>query len=129
MMAVMKASYIKFKNQIMSLKNNAEKLARIWIEGWIAGKPDDIPLAENFTHSSPFGTVSGREKYLEWVKPLADKNVAALKILKTVGEEDEAAMWFEMKTPNSVVQCCDWVQTKDGRIVAINSFYDATGLC
>jgi len=112
----------------MSLKNDAEKLARIWIESWIAGKPDEIPLAKDFTHSSPFGTVSGRKKYLEWVKPLADKNVASLKILKTVGKDNEAAIWFEMKTPNSVVQCCDWVQTKDGEIVSINSFYDATDL-
>jgi len=73
----------------MPSKNEAEKLARVWIEGWIAGKPDDIPLAKNFTHSSPFGTVSGREKYLKRVKPLAAKNVASLKILKTLGKDDE----------------------------------------
>ena len=112
----------------MSMESDAEKLARIWIEGWVAGKPDDIPLAKNFTHSSPLGTISGREKYLEWVKPLAAKNVESLKILKTASKDDEAAIWFEMKTPDSVVQCCDWVQTKDGEIVAINSFYDETDL-
>ncbi len=112
----------------MPSKNGAEKLARVWIEGWIAGKPDDIPLAKNFSHSSPFSTVSGREKYLEWVKPLAAKNVASLKILKTLGGEDEAVIWFEMMTPNGVMQCCDWVQTKNGEIVAINSFNDATSL-
>jgi len=112
----------------MPIKSEVEKLASIWIDYWIAGKPDEIPLAENFTHLSPFGTVSGREKYLEWVKPLAAKNVASLKIFKTLGKGDEAVIWFEMKTPNSVVQCCDWVHTIDSEIVSINSFYDATDL-
>mgnify|MGYP000547230663 CR=1 FL=1 len=112
----------------MSIKSEAEKLDRVWVEGWIAGKPDKIPFAENFKHSSPLGTVSGSEKFLEWVKPLAAKNVASLKILKTIGGNNEAVLCFEMKTPNSVVQCGDWVHTKDGVIIAINSFYDATGL-
>ncbi|MBT8401194.1 MAG: nuclear transport factor 2 family protein [Rhodothermia bacterium] len=112
----------------MSTVNEAERLALAWIEGWIRGTPDEIPLAARFTHSSPFGVVAGREKYLEWVKPLAAKNVASLKILRTVGSETEAAIWFEMTTPQGTIPCCDWVQVKNGEIVAVNSFYDATDL-
>ncbi|TQV85977.1 nuclear transport factor 2 family protein [Aliikangiella coralliicola] len=106
----------------------SEKLARAWIDGWNAGKPDDIPLATDFVHSSPFGTVSGREKYLDWVRPLAEKNVTSLKIIRTVSSDSESAIWFEMGTPNGVVQCCDWVKIERGKIIAINSFYDATNL-
>ena len=112
----------------MSTKNTAEQLARVWIDRWNKGKPDQIPLAPEFTHSSPFGVVSGRDKYLEWVKPLAAKNVTSLNVLKTLGDGNEAVIWFEMMTPNGLVQCCDWVQAKDEEIVAITSFYDATGL-
>lgn len=108
--------------------NNAERLARAWIEGWNAGKPDDIPLAANFSHSSPFGTVSGRETYLAWVKPLAEKNVMSLQINRTLGNDNEAVIWFEMMTPNGLVQCCDWVQIQNNEIMAITSFYDASGL-
>lgn len=112
----------------MSSHNEAEMLARAWIEGWIAGTPDEIPLVADFTHSSPFGVVKGREKYLEWVKPLSAKNVTSLKIVKTLGREDEAAIWFEMMTPKGLVLCCDWVHTKNSKIVSIQSFYDATDL-
>ena len=104
--------------------NKAVQLAKTWIEAWNEGKPDDIPLAENFTHSSPFGTVSGREKYLNWVKPLAAKNVASLKIIRILGDENEAAVWFEMKTQGSVVRTVDWLQTQGGEISSITSFYD-----
>lgn len=112
----------------MSTLHEAERLARAWIEGWIRGTPDQIPLADHFVHSSPFGVVSGREKYLEWVKPLAAENVASLEILRTVGNESEAAIWFEMTTPRATIPCCDWVEVEGGEIVAVNSFYDATEL-
>ena len=112
----------------MAIENEAERLARAWIDGWIAGKPDEIPLARDFTHSSPFGVVTGREKCLAWVKPLAAKNVTTLEIVKTLSGDGESAIWFEMGTPNGLVQCCDWVQTANEEIVAITSFYDATDL-
>lgn len=112
----------------MSITNEAERLARAWINGWNAGKPDEIPLASNFKHSSPFGVVKGREKYLEWVKPMAAENVTSLKIVKTLGGDGEAVIWFEMMTPRGLVQCCDWVQTENKEILAITSFFDATDL-
>jgi len=107
---------------------DAERLARAWIQGWIDGKPDDIPLAENFTHSSPFGTVSGRQKYLDWVKPLAEKNVQELSIVKTLGDDTEAVIWFEMTGPEGPVPSVDWIHTENGEITAIHSFYDASSV-
>jgi len=95
----------------VSAQNEAERLARAWIGGWNAGKPDEIPLARDFTHASPFSVVSGREKYLAWVKPLAARNVVSLNIVKTLGGDSESVIWFEMMTPGGLVQMCDWVET------------------
>ena len=61
----------------MSSREEAERLARAWINGWIEGTPDEIPLAEDFVHSSPFGVVRGRKRYLDWVKPLAAQSVSS----------------------------------------------------
>lgn len=107
---------------------SALNLATIWIERWNEGAPDSIPLAEDFAHTSPFGRVEGREKYLEWVKPLAAKNVTELRILRTLSSGNEAVIHFEMETPNGPVQVCDWVVVADGEIKEIHSFYDATEL-
>lgn len=106
----------------------AETLARLWIERWNAGDPDSIPLARGFKHTSPFGCVEGREEYLEWVKPLAARNVAELRIVRTLGGGDEAVIHFEMETPQGPIQVCDWVVARDGEITEIHSFYDATDL-
>ncbi|NNF52110.1 MAG: nuclear transport factor 2 family protein, partial [Gammaproteobacteria bacterium] len=107
---------------------SAEQLARAWIDGWNAGTPEQIPLSPDFAHTSPFGTVSGRERYLEWVRPLAAKNVTSLKIIRTLSHGDQCAIWFEMGTPNGAVAVCDWVETCDGQVTAITSFYDASHL-
>ncbi len=112
----------------MTLQNEAEQLARAWIDGWNAGKPDDIPLAPDFTHSSPFGVVTGRETYLEWVKPLAAANVTSLEIVKVMGRDGDAVIWYKMTTSGRVLACCDWVQSAKGLILAVTSFYDATDL-
>ena len=112
----------------MSVNSNAEQLARQWINCWNEGTPDLIPLAEDFKHTSPFGCVEGRETYLEWVKPLAAKNVTELKVLRTIPGENQAAIHFEMKTPAGTIHVCDWVDTRNGEITQIHSFYDATDL-
>ena len=111
----------------MSEDHEATRLARAWIEGWIEGDPYGIPLAAGFTHTSPFGTIEGREKYLEWMKPMIGKG-PALEIVKTLGQGDEAAIWYEMQAPSGTIACCDWVHVRDGEIAAITSFYDATSL-
>ena len=112
----------------MNNPHSAETLARVWIERWNEGTPDLIPLAENFTHTSPFGRVEGRQTYLDWVKPLAKQNVTELRILRTLSSSNEAVIHFEMQTPKGSIQGCDWVVVEDGQITEIHSFYDATGL-
>lgn len=112
----------------MSIQNESERLARAWIDGWKAGKPEEIPLASDFIHTSPFGVVKGREEYLAKTKPMAAKNVVSLEVVNTLSGEGESAIWYEITTPNGLLQACDWVQTSNEVIVSITSFYDPTDL-
>jgi hypothetical protein len=112
----------------VSIQNESERLARAWIDGWNAGKPEGIPLANDFVHASPFGVIKGRDKYLAEVKPMAAKNVTSLEIVRVLSGDGESAIWYEVTTPTGVLQACDWVQTDNEAIVAITSFYDATDL-
>lgn len=106
----------------------ARRLAEAWISGWQEGRPDDIPLSDDFVHESPFGRIQGRVPYLEKTKPMSRKNTTSLRILRTIGAPGEAAILFDMETPKGTIQVCDWVFVKDGEITEIRSFYDATKL-
>lgn len=112
----------------MSNENSAEQLARAWIQGWIDGDPDSIPLANDFVHTSPFGTIEGRDIYLEKIKPASSANVAKLTILRTMGADDQAVVRFDMETRHGTIPCVDWVTVNGDRITSVHSFYDATQL-
>lgn len=112
----------------MAGKDDAETLARVWIESWRDGTPERIPLAQDFTHTSPLGRMKGREAYLDWVKPLAAQNVRQLEIRRILASGREAAVHFEMQTPQGAVEVCDWIVVRDGEITEIHSFFDATVL-
>lgn len=103
---------------------SGRELALGWINGWIHNNPGGIPLSEGFTHTSPYGTIKGKVPYLETVKALSDTNVVSLKIVDCVGDEETAAVWFEMETAGGTIQVCDWVKSSNGVIVAVQSFYD-----
>jgi len=112
----------------VSAQNEAERLARAWIGGWNAGKPDEIPLARDFTHASPFSVVSGREKYLAWVKPLAARNVVSLNIVKTLGGDSESVIWFDDDDAGRTGADVRLGGNGRDEIVAVTSFYDASHL-
>ncbi|MEM7050682.1 MAG: nuclear transport factor 2 family protein [Acidobacteriota bacterium] len=112
----------------MSDAAEARRLALAWIEGWQAGDPDSIPLAEDFVHTSPFGRLEGRQHYLATVKPMSRQNVASLTVRSTLAEPGQAVVRFDMETAHGTIPVCDWVWIAEGEIRAIHSFYDATDL-
>lgn len=109
-------------------ESDSTALARGWIEAW---QRMDLAwlrehLAPDFVHTSPFGRLEGRDPYLAVVEPMARKSVQELLILEVTGFGNQAAIWFENRTPAGVVPSCDWVRVEQGRIVEIQSFYDST---
>ncbi len=108
--------------------SDAKTLARRWIEVWGNDDPESLPLAEGFVHTSPFGRIEGRARYLEVVKPLAEANVARLHIKDVIAEGDKACVAFTMDTPSGPVACCDWVTVAGSEIVSVESHYDSRNL-
>lgn len=53
----------------MKSKNVVEK----WFDCWESGKLDELPITEGFSHTSPFGTIEPRSKYMEIVTANTDK--------------------------------------------------------
>lgn len=104
------------------------KLAVGWIEAWIRMDMEWLRqrLAPDFVHVSPFGRLEGRESYLAAVEPMARKSVTELTIKDVIAGENQAAIWFENRTPKGVVDSCDWVRVENDQIKEIRSFYDST---
>ncbi|NNF04320.1 MAG: nuclear transport factor 2 family protein [Rhodothermales bacterium] len=44
-----------------------------WFERWVTGDIDKLPISPGFKHTSPFGTIDGRDAYLKLVEENRDK--------------------------------------------------------
>ncbi len=112
----------------MTMKESScAELAVGWIEAW---KRKDMTwlrqrLAPDFVHVSPFGRFEGRESYLAAVEPMARKSVVELTVRDVIASGNQAAVWFENRTPEGGVESCDWVRVENDQIKEIQSFYDS----
>ena len=114
----------------MTTRERSAELARGWIEAWQRMDLDWLRehLAPDFVHTSPFGRLAGRDAYLATVEPMARKSVQSLEVRDVLADGNQAAVWFENRTPEGVIPSCDWVRIEDERIQEIRSFYDSAGV-
>lgn len=114
----------------MTTSERSAELAAGWIDAWIRMDLAWLRehLAPDFVHVSPFGRFDDRESYLAAVEPMARKSVVELTIRDVIASGPQAAVWFENRTPNGVVDSCDWVRVEGDRIREIRSFYDSVAI-
>lgn len=99
-----------------------------WFACWNSGNVDELPITDDFRHTSPFGTIETKARYLDIVNKnrksflgnkltvltqIVDGNVACVQFLQT--RDDDPA--FEMKVS-------EWYFLEGDRIREIESFYN-----
>jgi ketosteroid isomerase-like protein len=111
----------------MTTRERSAELAVGWIEAWIRMDMEWLRqrLAPDFVHISPFGRLAGRESYLATVEPMARKSVMQLTVKDVIASGNQAAVWFENRTPKGIIPSCDWVRVENELIKEIRSFYDS----
>ena len=111
----------------MTMKERSAQLAVGWIEAWIRMDMGWLRqhLAPDFIHTSPFGRLEARDAYLATVEPMARQSVMELTVKEVIASGNQAAVWFENRTPNGVVESCDWIWIENDLITEIRSFYDS----
>lgn len=111
----------------MTMKERSAELAVRWIEAWVEMDMEWLRqrLAPDFVHVSPFGRLEGRESYLATVEPMARKSVVELTVKDVIASGNQAVVRFENRTPNGVVESCDWIRVENDLIQEVRSFYDS----
>lgn len=99
-----------------------------WFVCWNSGAVDDLPIAEDFCHTSPFGTIRTRARYME----IVNKNRASflgntLSVLDQIVEGQRVCVQFEQTReddPEFRMNVCEWYLLDGDRIKEIKSFYN-----
>ncbi len=98
-----------------------------WFACWESGRIYELPIADNFRHTSPFGTIETKARYLEIVeKNRKDFLGNKLTIIKQIKEGNNVCVQFEQMNINTGLEMivCEWYVLDGDQIKEIRSFYN-----
>ncbi len=106
---------------------NLHPVVKKWFDCWETGNTQELPIAEDFSHTSPFGTIKSKKRYME----IVDNNKKdflgnTLRVTKQIREGDTVCVQFEQKNGNTGLEMtvCEWYEIEGNLIREIRSFYN-----
>lgn len=103
---------------------NSKTLIKDWFQKWESGDFQDLPITESFKHTSPFGTIDGKEAYLELVLNNKEKFLGyTFQIHDALYGNDHACVRYTGFQKNFSLDVSEWYYFKDGLIDEIIAYY------
>lgn len=88
---------------------DTEILVKDWFSKWETGDFMNLPLADNFQHTSPFGTISGKKAYLNLIKENKEKFLGyKFEIYDSMYEENKACVRYTGSQGDFVLDVSEW---------------------
>ncbi len=107
-----------------------KELVETWFLKWNEEDYQNIPIAEGFKHTSPYGTVDGKQTYLDLIESNKDKFLNnKIQLHDTLYEDDRACARYTIV--NSAVgftmDVSEWFYKKGDLIGEIVAYYNIEG--
>lgn len=106
-------------------EHKLNQMSRQWILIWNDGDPEELPLADDFQHTSPYGHLEGRRLYLDTVVPMAKQNAATLTVEDVLVSGTQSVVRYTVANPSGdTMRACDWLTFRNGQLVRVRSYYE-----
>ena len=101
-----------------------QQLVKDWFSKWDEGDFMNLPVAERFKHTSPFGTIDGKEAYLDLVQANKDKFLGyRFELHDEIYEKDRACVRYTATQGDFRLDVSEWYYPEDGLIGEIIAYY------
>ena len=101
-----------------------ETLVQTWFEKWEQGDFRSLPVTDTFKHTSPFGTIDGKQVYLAVVEENRDKFLGyTFTIHDAIYEEHKACVRYTAQQGDFKLDVSEWYYILDGLIDEIIAYY------
>ncbi len=107
-----------------------KELVLDWFAKWDSGDFKNLPLSDDFQHTSPYGTINGKAKYLG----IAEANLQLflgneIQIHDQLFEDKKAAVRYTLQNKNKAftMEVSEWFYISDGLIKEIVAYYNIDG--
>lgn len=102
-----------------------KNLVHTWFKIWEEGNFEDLPIAGDFTHISPYGTITGKANYLNLVTANKDQFLGhTFELLDTVFQENKACIRYIAHHKDSKLEVTEWHYINNGSIEKIVAYYN-----
>lgn len=99
-------------------------LVHDWFDKWDKGDFLHLPVADNFKHTSPFGTIDGKKAYLQLVEQNKNKFLGYhFAIHDGLYEKDKACVRYTATQGDFKLDVSEWYYVKGGLIEEIIAYY------
>lgn len=103
-------------------------LTKQWYTAWNEGRYLDIPIADDFKHTSPYGTINGKEAYLKIIEANHGKFLDnQIEIRDEMYNSDKACVRYSVNNKDFLMEVSEWLYAKDGLIHEIIAYYNIEG--
>ena len=105
-----------------------KKIVKEWFDKWESGDFLNLPITENFKHTSPYGTVNGKTAYISLVEANKDKFLGyRFEIHDEIYENNRACVRYTAIQGDFTVDVSEWHYLSEGLIQEIVSYYNIEG--
>ena len=102
----------------------SKDIVKKWFTKWENGEFLDLPISENFKHSSPFGTISGKKQYVSLVEENKDKFLGySFKIHDQIYSKNKASVRYTGTQGDFSLDVSEWYYFRNDLIEEIIAYY------
>lgn len=105
-----------------------KELVESWFDNWETGDFMNLPISEDFRHTSPYGVIEGKESYLDLVRANLDKFLGHQFVLHDqLYESDRACIRYTAIKDDFQLEVSEWHYQRDNKIQEIVAYYNIEG--
>ena len=95
-----------------------KRLVRKWFDKWEAGDFLDIPISEHFRHTSPYGIIEGKKRYIRLVEANKDKFLGyRFELQDEIYDRDKACVRYRAIQGDCILEVSEWYFAKENMII------------
>ena len=103
---------------------NTKDLIKTWFKKWEDGDFYNLPISENFKHSSPFGIIRGKKEYIKLVEANKDKFLGyRFDIHDEIYDGDRACVRYSAIQGEFKLDVSEWYYIINDAIAKIIAYY------
>lgn len=107
---------------------DSKELINTWFSKWEAGDFLNLPITENFIHTSPYGTIKGKKQYISLVEANKDKFLGhRFELHDTIYIKDRGCVRYTAIQGDFRLDVSEWHYLENDLIGEIVAYYNIKG--